>query len=83
VALFSTDFANANGKENKPTINDEINNQAFLTFLFCIGINFLLLKNKTAQVIYSRRAVSFVSRFHLYLKTSSTIFWTLSLLVDL
>src|SRR6188508_802900 len=74
VALFSTDFANAKGKENKPISNDDINNQAFLTFLFCIGTNFLLLKNKTALVIMNRWAVSFVPRVNLYLKTSSTNF---------
>ena len=62
MALFSTDFANAKGKENKPISNDDINNQAFLTFLFCIGNNFLLLKNKTARVIMNRWAVSFVPR---------------------
>src|SRR6188508_1642074 len=74
VALFSTDFANAKGKENKPISNDDINNQAFLTFLFCIGTNFLMLKNKTALVIMNRWAVSFVPRVNLYLKTSSTNF---------
>jgi hypothetical protein len=46
VALFSTDFAKANGKENKPTNNVDMNKYAFLTFLFCIGINFRMLKNK-------------------------------------